>query len=193
MPNLPQDFRKASEIGVSYDFSDIQSGTGYNAYYGAQMKDSGATTQFLTSTEGLYSAVESVTTGGTTAFNFDLSAFNMPMVVKGIAILSCCAVHSAATGHITAAIQKLSGGTATTIGATITGADVATSPVMHLFKWSISETHFKKGDILRLVLTLVTGSGTFYVGTDSGNVKSAPLDTAPTTELKLLIPFKLDL
>jgi hypothetical protein len=107
-------------------------------------------------------------------------------------------------------VRKYDGSTETEIAlaqSEDTGVGYEASPVakkkVHYFPITIPQTHFKRGDILRVTLECWSyqgasaGNGTFAIAHDPMNrdgnyIKPSSDDPATTTQFKIEIPFRLD-
>ncbi|KKN36389.1 hypothetical protein LCGC14_0774270 [marine sediment metagenome] len=195
---IPNKYTSAPPSIISFDFTDVQAGTGINSYYGAGSIDSSGSTFFLTNKQ-IFSGVEALTLSGAgpTTTTMDLAVFQRPLTAKGTALFSFAAITSAVDkdGDLQCEIFHVDSSGETSIVSAVTTDEITENPRMYLFKMPLTEKLFKKGDILRIKLTLSgTAGGVVYVGTDSGNAQQeTAIQTLSTTEMQLLIPFKLDL
>lgn len=198
---IPEKYARAGErVVASYDYTDIAEGTGIIKLYGSDTGLSGSTTYILTEEAHYSDDIETaVNSGGTWTFN--LSQFNLPKIIKGTAIVSFSVGFEPGTSALfvtNVALQKVRGGTATTIGSA--NSEVISSAggdVEHHYTLTIDvpQTQFKKGDNLRLLFTPDFPAGSTYLahdpmGRDGSHVTIA---TATTTKLELYVPFKIDL
>jgi hypothetical protein len=201
---LPVAFPIPGESAIaSYNYTDIAEGTGVVSFYGAQTYDTTATTKYILTTESITSNnPEILNPSG--VYSFNVTAFNMPKTIKGTAYLSFGRYMNAIGGTIytvDAKLQKDSGGTVTDCSNTFRSDSLNANGIwkMSLMAIPLTQTHFKKGDILRLYLTINgPGNGEWAFGCDptgrSGTYITSAL-TAPsmTTKMTLNVPFKLDL
>ena len=185
---LPIKFRKTRDKAIaSFNFEDIATGTGTQAFFLGVGKTSGGETHNLLST-----AITSWGTDGGDGkrliagnFDFDTSNFNLPRTVTGTAILSGeFSVVSDANVSLTVQIMKFDGSTETNISSIITSqtADF-TATEGFLIEIPLTTTIIKRGELLRANI-IVTAAG-------SSNVQSDPLGAAGNEPLRLLIPFKI--
>jgi len=184
-------FQNQSSELTSYDYSDIAEGTGVVNYYGIVGKISGATTYSLIPFQR-YSD-DAVITPGTSTFNIDLSAYNMPKTLKGTAYISCCmGSGNPGGGYFSVQFQKISGGTATNISSVIYSPTIGTSSAENNFFMAIplTQTSFKAGDNLRVVLIGAT-SGTTELGMDPIRVDGGSW-TWDTAAFIVSVPYRLD-
>ena len=77
---------------ASYDYSDIAEGTGVKTFYGFNVNTSGAATadRFRLGQQSSLNSydVETAMTAKA-AYNWELTAFNLPKTIKGTAIIRC--------------------------------------------------------------------------------------------------------
>ena len=191
---------KKEEAIASYDYIDIAEGTGIVQFYGALKGTSGGTSYMLT-TEQIYSQdISTLVPSTPQSYNFDLAAFNMPRIIKGTAYVSI-SLYIDGSGTLVAAakVQKGSGGTYSDCCDQVTSSskvDGTPTDSMLLIPLTINETHFKKGDNLRLVITI---SGDAHAGNEFGhdpmNRDGTNITAAKnlSTQLKLFLPFKIDI
>lgn len=194
---IPEKYAGGSRQIASYDFTDIAEGTGIVDFYGFSENLSGSTLLALGKTS-LYSA--DIQSSGT-SWTFNSGAFNLPKIIKGTALIRFSAALTAGGASVTMnfdiAIQKVSEGTATTIGsastATLTSAGAGTSAKNYTIPISCTQTHFKIGDNLRIVFTGHTNGGTINLGHDPANRDTAEMTaTVNPTKMECFIPFKID-
>ena len=204
---LPRLYQTAGEAAIaSYDFTDIAEGTGVTKFYLFSSKISGATAYHL-GNNVLYSAdITRTAAGADTDDNFDLTVFNLPRTIKGTGTIQLpygltCGGGGGCNGYAICKLWKVPAvGSATeiisactpnvTIGAAAAEVGVWNIPI------TISQTHFKKGDILRLqVLGYTSNTESSHLGIDPKNRAQSTLNagTMVATDGNILIPFKLDL
>ena len=203
---------------ATYDYQDIAEGTGIVNFYGFQAQASGAAiVGGLTSDNTLYSNViaQKVDVGSAAwglkdTTDYDV-IFNLPKQIKGQARLTITqGAHTAgAVSSEVSIVAELyrNGDLMATGGTAIThdDADALNSETKTLpFDLSSQVWNFKAGDILRLRIKLYGqgGADAVVIGygidpQDRDDVTDAPLpfiiiDTVDTTQLKLSIPFILD-
>lgn len=202
MAGTPQFYAPAQDIPIPvFQFTDIAAGTGVVQYFGAVSKDPDV--GHILSEQQVYTAQRetSVPSGGPIVLNFDLTPFNLPRTAKGTAIVSCAVwcLDSGDPIRIKVTMKKVSAAT-TSISSQITSEDVAITlgAKMVLLKIPLTETHFKRGDILRmeLILDLTT------VGAIGHSPNNLPGELRITSEviaadnivtiLKLNMPYRID-
>ena len=212
MAPVPVIHRKAGEAALAnYDYNDIAEGTGIVTFYGYTTQLSGGSVEYHLSENTPPS--QTITTQISAAafasgwYDFDLTAFNLPRTMKGTAYLSAgLGAHNANVVYIQAQIKKYDGSTETDVTSELesppfTGATgAATEGKNILLEMPVTETHFKKGDILRLTVKLnkQTGASPEVVElghdpSDRDGAKLLPASTTHTSQLRLYCPFKLDL
>lgn len=178
------EFTTAQQSITTYDYSDIEEGTGVTVFYGTKSEDqSTATWQLTTQTiepAGLTAAAQRLpTTAGATSF--DLTAFNTPKTARGTALLSGWINTSTGAGSVKATIQKVSGVVVSAVSSEIRSYNSnAAGDTQFLIEIPITETVFAAGDILRLKLESV------------GNNASLHIDATGSFPLRFHMPFKLD-
>lgn len=205
---------------ASYDYTDIANGTGIQSFYGAQATSSGAAIQYILVTdEGLYSNViaeKSTWTGARKLLsnvNYDVK-FNLPQQIKGDAYVSFSqGAHK--TAGITSTNVKVNlyhvnkDGTELLMasgesnqtknsGANNDETDTVTLPLDITKRWL-----FKKDEILRLNMNLYGTGGTAGISgygcdpKDRDDILTASggivIENAYTTQLKLQVPFLIDI
>lgn len=193
---IPEKYIGGQRQIASYDFTDIAEGTGVVDFYGISENLSGSTLYALTK-NSIYSA--DIQSAGT-SWTFNLSAFNLPKIIKGTAIIRFSAAltgNQNNTMNFDVAIQKVSDGTASAIGsastATLTLPANGTTAKNYTIPISCTQTHFKIGDNLRIVFTGHNGGTTINLGHDPAN-RDTPEMTAATnpTKMECFIPFRID-
>jgi hypothetical protein len=184
-------FQNQSSELASYDATDLAEGTGSVEYHGIAGAISGAATYSLIPFKK-YSADYAITPG-TSTFNFDLGAYNMPRTIKGTAYIACAIyVGNPGGGYFSVQFQKVSGSTTTNVSEKIySPTSAAGSGASYYFmKIPMIQTSFGVGDYLRMVLI----GGT----TGSYDLLIEPLDPDPltasmnTADFSVTIPYRLD-
>ena len=160
---IPRIYRKTAEAIASYNWTDIAEGTGVVTLYGTQTKISGSTTYKLVQ-DALPSTIAAYK-GDDTTLTFDLTAFNTPKTVKGTAMFSVgVGGDTGVDNHVSVQIFHVRGATATAIS-----SDLATSShdfgassgeYLVLIPIPLTQTNFKEGDILRMVVKFINDAGT---------------------------------
>jgi hypothetical protein len=185
----PKTFIRSGEGSIaSYNYDDISSGTGVKIFYAtcSQSQLSGAAL-----ISGAMLSTQAMGSWGTTGkfaddwTNFDLTPFNLPKTVRGIAYVEGWADRDTNDINLVLVFQKVSGGTATDISGYYNSI-AATVDSLFLIAVPLTTTHFKKGDSLRVRMRK-SGTGGGYV--------VDPSHTYYTTQstLKFYVPFQLDL
>ena len=190
---VPQVYRKSGEGAIaSYNYTDVADGTGVIVFYAIISQTSGSVDYHLVTDSSLYS--DAVDIGGDVDLDFDLTAFNLPRKVKGTAYVSIGleAVGAGNTIYATVQLRHVRGGTETNITSAIASHTLTNEANMMFIPLPITATHFKKDDILRLNVTTTT-SGTAGFGVDPANRASATYANLDSRQLKVLVPFQLDL
>ena len=199
---IPRKYRGIGEGSIaSYDYTDLASGLGFKTYYATNYEDgAGGTTRALT--ESLLYSVNIEGSFTTTTFSYDLTPFNIPRTVKGTAIIRY-STHwsgtSSQTKYETFTLKKVSGAVITSIGTARSNTETSAGSAIiknHVLYISLTETNFKKGDILRLELDPTNPEpATIYIGEDPANRDGTYITPSATypTKFNVYIPFKLDL
>lgn len=195
---IPRKYLNTQETAIaSFDFVDIADGTGIRNFLLAIAEDSGGES-FLILQDALHS--KQVEKGSNFDVNFDLTAFNLPQTVTGTAYASFGASESTVGGivwTISLQVKKVSDGVETNVSSAIT-FDLDNKLTMLLFPIPLTQTHFKKGDILRLNIITTNGSAdssTDSIGFDPQGRDGSLVNAAnnQTTIFKFAVPFKIDL
>lgn len=202
---VPTSFRRSGDPQLaSYQFSDLADGTGVVQYYlGASEAWNGATniTTWILTEKAFYSDV--VENDGTATFV--LTAFNAPRTIKGTATLNVGIYMQSGSGGATpyflsAKIQKVSGGVTTDCCSAANGAAIDANGAYRMtnIRMALTETDFKRGDVMQLVVTKNGGGpGSDVYGTDpqgrNGTFITSALASPPmTTKTILSVPFRID-
>jgi hypothetical protein len=217
---LNKDYNSQSSAITSYNYTDIADATGMRLFYGAAQTSSVSTTYFLSQNQIYSSAIELVPLSQITfgadgivgTWDLDLTAFNANQILRGTAIFNICFAVTALVstgnhhfGHIVAKLRKWDGVTIMELGS-VTSATTGGTPAKTItcLTIPITQTPFKKGDVLRLTLEAwghtdaATNTGMVTIGTDPMNrdgtyIKPSTDTPTSTTQLKIWIPFNLDL
>ena len=180
MADIPQIFPTQPPSAIaSYDYTDIASGTGHVTFYGSGARTSTGDVPYLIQ-EAFFGKV----TIGEGTHTLDLSQFNFPSTVKGIAYVSFYLDTSTADLHtVTMKFQKVSDTTTDISSAIITRDITASGTSQEVLPIPLTETHFKRGDVLRLHVIISTDGG-------SATIDCFPLGAKPFV---LSIPFRTEL
>jgi hypothetical protein len=194
MAQYPQPYTTASPILVSYDFTDISNGTGYETYYLIESQDSVGKDHHLTPTQDYSNNAFIEQAGaGTKDYDYDLTEFIIPKTINGIVIISIAGVGLAGTVNATFTIElyRYDGSSETQIGSTITyTVGLTTSGNMLYFRMPVTNELIPAGEQLRLRVSFANATGQTVrygidpVGRTSGNFI--------TTTSKIHVPYKLD-
>lgn len=207
MPGPPKEFLHPPTSIATYSYTDIAEGTGVTSFYCATTKDSSGTGYILTANT-LYSndltstASISQTGAYTRIFNqdFDLTAFNFPQTIKGTANINVSwGLQNQISGTVGLYLKFIIKKNGVEI------ANVQTETIDHnddgveftsLLKVALAQTHFKKGDVLRVTLEAWSNG---QAASSGGNViilhdpKERTEDTWPSSALRVDVPFVIDL
>lgn len=221
---IPDTFgTRGEKVISSYDYYDIAEGTGIEIFYLATARDSSATLKKILTGNIIYADSRHTETAGgsggsyakTGDADFDLSEFNLPKTVKGMAIVNIgwgvegnSNSQGSTNAYLIIKVRKWDGSTETEIGSgkteTINGPGPAGSftGTISTVEIDCTQTHFKKGDILRVTVEnwtiLGSGSsgGSVHIGHDPMNNDSdlmVPGTNDIITKTTAHIPFKLNL
>ncbi len=214
---LPQVFRKDPPYVITYNWTDIINGLGYQTFYGFTTTDSVSTKySLIESTTNKFSSV--IDTAGAATTNaaytkvldvdFDLSEFNAPRIINGTAYLRMSywaeGTSSGVYTYIIAKIRKWDGTTETEIASVqseeLNNYDVNKTLSMEI---EIPLTHFNKNDQLRLTIegwakdAGATASSNIVISHDPQNRAGTYMNPAGdssgllTTRIILQMPFKI--
>jgi hypothetical protein len=178
------EFTTASQSVTSYDYLDVDDGTGTVVYYITIHETSGATFTYtlernIVRSAGMASDQVILATATT---NVDVT-FNTPKTVKGTATISAEFQKSGNNMSMTVTIQKVSGAVVTDISSAVVSPTQTVDGYFFNMPIPLTETVFAAGDTLRLELFLNgAGSGIWADPTGSTGLPA-----------KVLIPFKLDI
>jgi hypothetical protein len=140
---------------VNYSWTDLADGTGYTRFYVFNI-DAVCAPELLISANQ-YPTQAAYISNGLFPITVDLSPFNTPRTIGGKAICHCGKVTtSSGNGSITWKFQKVSGAVVTDISSDISSY-ATSSGSAHTAQGTVTETNFKIGDNLRIV---ITGNGT---------------------------------
>ena len=222
---LPKFYRNIGERAIAtYNFTDIAEGTGVTQFKGFQTNSSTGLDYHLSGASLISSTVE--TTSGTITFpdtqvaqlaldlDFDLSTFNLPKTIKGTVNIGTSGGATRVGGggdgfhgfmiyklrRIPATGGEIELGSVQSEDIIIAGAGSDRKQISVAI--SITQTSFKKGDILRLTVEawgharLTSESqGTLTIPHDPANKDGTVITPAATytTKLNANVPFLLDL
>lgn len=205
---IPIKYRTTAPAVATFSYTEIAEGTGIQIFYGAHTKQTTNNTYVLS---GTVIASNDIQTIGATDVDFDTSPFNSSRTIKGTAYISVPVYVTCSAGDSTSVyiIAKLRHVTAAAAESEIASAQsetllitpVATKPKKFLVKITVPQTHFTKGETLRLTIELTKtqaggGSGVIGLGHDPKERTSTEFpgtgEFAVTTSLEAHIPFKLD-
>ena len=208
---IQKKYIKSQEQAIaSYDFTDITEGTGVVNFQGYSSQLSGASlfTYFLGKEIVASQDIETSTSGGTAkTLTFNTNNFNLPKIIKGETIIRFSGALtysqvSASTLYFVVTLQKVSGGVVSDLGTAtsyvISKSGNATEIKNFLININVSQTHFKIGDNLRLVIVMTPGGAgpvASYIAHDPQNRAGpiiTPVSTYPTN-MDVFIPFRIDL
>lgn len=199
---IPKNYQQSQETAIaSFAYTEISSGTGFVLFY-AMNAEENASDKIRLLGENVVASLLIEGTFTTTTFNYDLTPFNLPQTVKGTAIIRYSTYWTGTGGNTkfeTITIQKVSDGVVTDIGSERTNTETGSGSVIrknHLLNIPLTQTHFKKGDILRLEIDPTNPqSNTITIGEDPSNRDGTLITPAATypTKFEVYIPFRIDL
>jgi len=229
-PSIKKVTSAGAEQLVNYDYTDLAAGTGYETFYmgtcAYNLTSGGRLSNQKWYSDSIYSAKSFDTSGSNyqkaQTLNFEVQ-FNMPRTIKGALISAIpVAIYEQAAGaeyrQYTFLTVTHSGATATTLGSTsgasYYSAGKNTNYIVDSHIIEVPQTHFKKGDYLKVQIdqwvrhTDPAGplkSGLFAVGHDPMNrggsdkegviidFSSGAAFTGNTSTAFIQVPFKLDI
>lgn len=202
---IPKVYAKPGADAIaSYNFTDISDGTGVVNFLGYMSQASSAAIVYKLGNQTIFSQLVNYAGTIVTTFDFNLTPFNKPQIVKGTCTCRFSAGSLAGVGHtiwFDAVVKKVArNGTETIIGTGSTRViDLGASSVFAnlLCSFDLTTTKFKVGESLRLTIIPYRSDvavTTLYLGFDPANrdgVEITPASTYPT-KMELFIPFKID-
>lgn len=192
---FPKPFQHPPSTIASFDFVDIAAGFGIINYFGVVNEQDTAQT-FTLITETYPSINVETALPDTNTLTFDSLVFNLPKTIKGTAFLVVPLNYpsGAGNGGVKLKLQHYDGTTATDITAEILSFDAVSggSAFDQTFtKMPITvEKQFKKGDILRLLITAVSGGSAVTVAHSATNQTGSKTGN---TQLIVGVPFQIDI
>lgn len=182
---------------ANYNYVDIANGTGIVVFYGGHAYD-GTTSLGVLDENTFYSDLIYQEWTSSSTFELNTSVFNLPRIAKGIAKVSMTMFNNNATntGDTFLTIQKVSGTVVSNISSQTKvnrplGINSYNSTLTYL---NLTQTIFKRGDILRLKIEIGVNVGYIDIYHDPANRKTSSfIDPPCSTQLKLYMPFKIDL
>lgn len=194
---FPEPYQHQPDFIASYDFTDIEDGTGVVNYFAL----SGSQGWFLSAEEDYSEQIEYITGGAaaTWTIDFNTGAFNKPRTLRGTATMSFGYAASANDAvNVSGAIYHVRGAVETLISTEVgTAVAMNTAQKMAYLETPLTQTHIKQGDKVRLRVKIgqVAGGGAGLLGIDpkgrDGTVITAAAGS--TTRFKLGLPFEVDL
>ena len=172
----PTFFRQSNENTLtSYNYIDIADGTGVQTFYALHSYTNSGAAYFLSS-QADYGSDEVITA---TDVDIDLTPFNIPRDATGIANINFYGrMSGGGTTRWWAQLSKVSGGVETPMGSGTSGT--YPGDIQIILKIPITDTHFVKGDVLRLtIMHSGTGTSSYYI--------------SASKPIKINVPFKINL
>lgn len=163
---LSQKYRKSPEHIVSYDYTDVITGLGYQIYYLNRTHTSGADGWYLTPNSLPADEATSWKKDTDGAVDFYTSEFNSPRILKGTVYL---AVYQAANAKVTdIVLYKYDGTTSTQIAGSVESRTNPTNNYSIIKITLDKDTLIKKGEQLRLHIDGTAGAD-IEIGSTAGN------------------------
>lgn len=213
---VSQRFQHQSSVLANYSYTDVAEGTGVTDYKGFKSWISGSAVYALTTsdpysnyhpnlsaTENGIDTVSSVVDATDTlklGLNFDVSAFNLPQVIRGTAIINVpISIQNDIKAHLEIHIQNAT--TSTTIASAesglVSGTGATIYPGILCIPIVIPETVFQAGEVLRVRIEgwgIINGAtaGIMALAHDPQARASDMFVAGNTTVLHCYIPFKID-
>lgn len=205
---------------ASYPYTDLAENTGVQLFYGAAQATSAGTTYFIKTNQVYSKIIECSSTNAVRAdyekvldLDFDLTPFNAPQDIRGTAFFNFFmrvywAGGGVADAYAIVRVRKWDGTTETEIADAQTDGTTSSSGTSEYnfvcLPLSIPRHHFTPGENLRITIEgwlKCENAGTLRIGTDPMNrdgavnyiVPSTDTNPVSTTQLKMWIPFDLDL
>lgn len=216
---LPEPFTTASPVSVNFSFSEVIEGTGSIVFYaGSALADAAVEKEIISSHLFYSNAIEVIEIEATLAAgfvlireeNYNLSSIIIPQTVTGNAQVSISwgvFGHASSTigGLIKARLIKVDGGGETIIATgqsdviSKAGASWETKDTTLLLE--LIETHFNKGDIIRLSIegylnsSVPPNGGRIVWGQDPRNRDGTVLTAGGgnRTDTNIIVPFETNL
>lgn len=196
---LPRVFRNERErVILSFNWTDLATGTGYRTFYPAAAQDSASIEYFLTQTRIDGNPIKDSLNGSSSEErNFDIE-FEQPQTIRGTAFFNFTQFVGASSStktqievfHVDKDSNEISLGTKTSL--TRNG----TNTWRELLKIELTEKHFAIGEKLRISVIFT------HTGANSSNNWFDPASSITTTDILgrtvgtdfvCNIPFKIDL
>jgi hypothetical protein len=141
--NLPISFPIPGESAIaSYDWTDVANGLGYATFYGSLFSASHILTPTLFN-------VPNISLAAGTYVAFDATPFNSPRTAKGYAYINAHRLGGVGNTTFTAKVSKISGAVTTDISSEVNSSATG-NDAWFLIRLLLTETVFKKGDIIRV-------------------------------------------
>ena len=196
-----------SEATASFDYADIQEGTGVTVYSLARTEISGGTQAGILTRNNLYSVDMEVSGGNAsgmiTDYDYDV-VFARPQNIKGTAYANIChkllPSGGASTSYLVVHLRHWDGTTETTL-ATATSKTLSSAAaaqgIVQLLPLPISLKHFKKDETLRLTVEAWSSgtNGSYGYGVDpkarTESWMTLTGQSAFTSQSTISVPFVL--
>lgn len=167
---------------ASYNYTDIAEGTGTSLYYGILGPTTSTFNLIPILEDGILTESTYVPCPNGLTTLATIAPFNQPKTIKGTAFLICkCNFQSGSGGSNALKLYKVDGITAAeTLICTMGTFTVANNSSFQIYtSGATTETHFKRGDSLRLKAQVTT------------SINNWTFNVSTTNPFKLGIPFKI--
>ena len=177
----------SSPVIATYQYTDIEDGTGLVNYYLITRATSAGTTRHMTTAtkKPAYIVGGAEPTGdqvwGSATYTVNADVFNQARTASGSALFSAYLATTGNASYVSVKVQKVSGGVATDISSTITSPTNASNQYVN-FEIPLTQTYFARDDNVRIIV-IVSGVGSYIIGDPT-------YATYPTT---IEIPYRTDL
>lgn len=176
--SIPQNFNAVQTTIPTYDYYDLDEGTGTVTYYGLLTSRNPSTfvpDDFIISRNFMV-GVTSHNENYENPMVFELSPFNFSKTIKGTGYVEIHISDATATGTLSAEFNHYDGTTETQIGSkSLTGVQNGD----FILKIDLTQKHFKRGDILRVKISVGQNNGT--------------TSFTAANPLKIYVPYRIDI
>lgn len=178
---IPSVFRRSS-VATTYSYDDVAAGTGVERYYGTRAVTSAGSTYGLFSFISAQAGTAQAVVAGDGAVSFNLTAYNLPRVLRGTAYITG-EINCSAACKVSFLFQKISSGT-TNISSTIETDNLLVNRNI-VVPIPLTTTNFSAGDNLRIVVTVTGGNAGEGLNIDNLDATKEPFT--------IYTPYKIDL
>lgn len=193
---LENKYRKDREGSiVSYDFTDISSGSGYINFYGMISENNSSKDYYLI--DEVLKSSEAGEDLQSTTLTFDSFEFNLPKTLNGNVYISCAIITATNGNSATFNLKIVHEDATTTSLGSVTSKTVTDNDERALVFLSVSNQRIKKGEKIRIEVSDNTDHsiwiGTSPTGKPTSDVSSTYGSSDITSEFILGLPFDIDL